>query len=150
MRLRHFRIGLLPLSLVLDVMAMFQPIANLKYLKAIFLANIAGSIACIIAASFIFETWDVKNEITYWSSLQDAMNITVLLAAIGFLYCLIIVTPFVLVTYKRKRLFYILGILISVLPAASLWGSGYWDIMALCYGLVAAILFIKLYQINDI
>jgi hypothetical protein len=103
-------------------MKIFQPIANIRYIKAILLANCAGSSVCVLAASFIFEPWDIRNETTYSLSLQDAINVAPLVTVIGFFYCLIVITPFVLVAYRWKRLFIVFSILISVLPAIAIWG----------------------------
>lgn len=125
----------------------FEGVFN--YLKAITFANLAGGFVSFISALVIFVIWKTEGTEGAQSLFDDALNVGIFLFPVGLMYSLIIISPIAGFLKKRTRAFHICTFIAAVAPSILLFGSGYWGILALSYGVSTALLFIKLYSVSN-
>ncbi|MFT6331091.1 MAG: hypothetical protein ACJAYN_003040 [Bermanella sp.] len=120
-----------------------------EFFKAITFGNLVGGLATFIIAFVIFFVW--KNQATngQQSVFNDALNVSIFLFPVGLMYSLIVISPIAILLKNRKRAFQICGFFAAVVPSLLLIGNGYWDVLALTYGIVTMLLFLRLYSTDQ-
>ncbi|MGQ8364977.1 hypothetical protein [Glaciecola sp. 1036] len=122
---------------------------NKKYAKAVLFANFCGGLATFVAAFLFLVSWETNKQPSYLSLMSGAANVAVLFGFVGLVYSFVLVTPLLMFTSHIRLLYLGLGSIIVLLPAITVWGSGYWDILALCYGVTASLVYIKMNRANE-
>jgi uncharacterized membrane protein YsdA (DUF1294 family) len=120
-----------------------------EFFKAITFGNLVGGLATFIIAFVIF--FVLKNQATngQQSVFNDALNVSIFLFPVGLMYSLIVISPIAILLKNRKRAFQICGFIAAVVPSLLLIGNGYWDVLALSYGIATMLLFLRLYSTDQ-
>lgn len=116
-----------------------------EFFKAITFGNVVGGLATFIIAFVIFFLWKNQGPNGQQSVFNDALNVSIFLFSVGLIYSLIVISPIAILLKNRKRAFQICGFIAAVVPSLLLIGNGYWDVLALSYGIATMLLFLRLY-----
>ena len=121
----------------------------LGYLQAIVLSNVAGTIASFIVALLIF--WlSQKEDVQAISSLTDnALSVSSFLFFVGLTYSMLAISFTVIVFKKRIKLLQSVALGFAITPGLFMLGSGSWGLLALCYGISTAFVFLMVYAPED-
>lgn len=116
-----------------------------EFFKAITFGNVVGGLATFIIAFVIFFLWKNQGPNGQQSVFNDALNVSIFLFSVGLIYSLIVISPIAILLKNRKRAFQICGFIAAVVPSLLLIGNGYWDVLALSYGIATMLFFLRLY-----
>lgn len=119
------------------------------YLQAIVLSNLVGASVSFAVSFLIFLQWQNEGTKGLNSFSSDALSVSSFLFFVGLTYSMIAISPITIIFKKQTRILQLVTLLLALAPGLLMLGSGYWDVLALSYGLSTVLVFLTIYSTHE-